>query len=303
VSEAAAGGRAVVYLDVPLGIEWAEFRDAVLALPRGGADRSLVVSALEALRPFDRLDGGEREQVAAALAAHQWIVGTLPLLPESGAPLVRRTGWTYVVRADATGVDSAVLAVLAAVAEAGSRPGGRRTWERVGTDDRGRTRWRLECVEPSYGRRVPATVLEANVDDMPAEVWTHVQERLFRVGARDVWFTPIGMKKSRPAVMVSVLSDPDTADAVAAVLFEETTTLGLRRWSVETDVLDRRIDNVTTPYGAIPVKVGLLAGRARSAHPEYEAVADAARRFGVPFRTVYDAAVSAWQRQQSGESE
>ena len=135
------------------------------------------------------------------------------------------------------------------------------------------------------------TVLEANLDDMPPEHFALALERCLEAGALDVWFTPIQMKKSRPAVMLSVLAEPEDAERIAEVIFENTTTFGLRQGRMSRRCLPRRHETVATPYGPIRVKIATLPSGRETVSPEYEDCLEAARREGVGVRHVYDAAV------------
>jgi uncharacterized protein (TIGR00299 family) protein len=135
--------------------------------------------------------------------------------------------------------------------------------------------------------------LEANLDDMNPELCEHVADRLFAAGALDVWWTPVTMKKSRPAFVLTVLASASRLDSIADLVLTETTTLGVRHDVVDRRVLDRRVDRVDTPYGNIAVKVGLLSGRVVNVAPEYESCRKAATDRGVPLKEVYAAAAAA----------
>lgn len=98
------------------------------------------------------------------------------------------------------------------------------------------------------------SVLEANIDDSTAEVLGFAMERLFHAGALDVTLEPVFMKKNRPGTKVSVIAAPDQADALAAVLFRETSTLGIRMYSAERRVQARTLHEVETSLGTVRVK-------------------------------------------------
>ena len=142
--------------------------------------------------------------------------------------------------------------------------------------------------------RDQAVLVEANIDDMNPEIYGYLFDRLLAAGALDVYTTPVQMKKGRPGTLLSVLVDEDQLDAVRDIVFAETTTIGLRLHRVERCKLDRRIDTVDTPYGAIRVKTAAFDGRQRRA-PEYEDCARQARQHEVPIQVVYDAARVACQ--------
>ena len=115
------------------------------------------------------------------------------------------------------------------------------------------------------------SLLETNVDDVTGEVLGYVQERLFEAGARDVWITPVQMKKSRPGSMLSALVDSARADAAARLILRETSTLGVRVRAVERYEAEREVVEVDTSLGRVPVKVKRLDGRPVQVSPEYEA--------------------------------
>ena len=148
------------------------------------------------------------------------------------------------------------------------------------------------------------TLLETNLDDMNPELFEHLMERLLAAGALDVFYTPIVMKKSRPATLVSVLAEPDKVDALSAVLFRETTTLGLRVKEVGRRCLERRWTEADTPFGRVRVKLGLLGADIVTAAPEYEDCRRVANERGVPLKLVYEAAQAAIRRSggQGGET-
>lgn len=110
------------------------------------------------------------------------------------------------------------------------------------------------------------TVLEANIDDTTPQVLGYAMDRLFKAGALDVTLQPLVMKKQRPGVLLRVLANPGDQEKLAAIVFKETTTFGLRLYPVERRVEDRRHVEVETPYGKVRVKVAANGTWA----PEYE---------------------------------
>ncbi len=136
----------------------------------------------------------------------------------------------------------------------------------------------------------------ANLDDMNPELCDHVAERLFDAGALDVWWTPVLMKKSRPAVVLGVLGPDATREDLIGVILAETTTLGVRHHPVSRTALDRRSVVVDTGYGPISVKIGERDGRIMNAAPEHDSCRAAARAHGVPLKEVYAAAMAAFRR-------
>jgi uncharacterized protein (TIGR00299 family) protein len=139
-------------------------------------------------------------------------------------------------------------------------------------------------------------MLETNVDDMSPQVFGHVMERAFELGALDCYFTPIQMKKNRPGVLLSVLCGEPERETMLDLLFSETTTLGIRSYEVERRALERRTVRVETQYGPIDVKVAQLNGHIVKEMPEYEQCRQAARDANVPLRIVEDAARSAFAK-------
>lgn len=139
-------------------------------------------------------------------------------------------------------------------------------------------------------------LIETNLDNAPGELVGYLCERLFAAGALDVYSTPILMKKSRPAVKISVLVPPSLRPAVESLLLRETPTFGIRRVLMERSKLSRRQVTVRTSYGPIRCKVGTLNGKTLKASPEYEDVRAAAERHGVPFLKIQEAALRAFQK-------
>jgi uncharacterized protein (TIGR00299 family) protein len=136
-------------------------------------------------------------------------------------------------------------------------------------------------------------LLAANIDDMTPEALAYALERLFAAGALDAWFTPITMKKSRPAVQVSAICRESDRLAITATLLKETTTFGVRALPITREKTNRRWETVTTQWGPVRVKIKEWEGAVLDAVPEYEQVAALARAAEVPFREVYAAAAEA----------
>jgi hypothetical protein len=137
--------------------------------------------------------------------------------------------------------------------------------------------------------------IDANLDDMSPELCAPAAEAVFAAGALDVWWTPITMKKGRPAFVVSALADAAHRDAVISAILRETTTIGVRYAPRERVVLERATVTVETRYGAIPIKVAREGDAVRNVAPEYEACVAAARAHGVPVKSVFAAALAAYE--------
>jgi uncharacterized protein (TIGR00299 family) protein len=152
-----------------------------------------------------------------------------------------------------------------------------------------------DALEPARaGERV--IVLETEIDDMSPQFYGPLVEKLLGAGALDAYLTPIVMKKGRPGVLVTALAPPEGSAAVETLLFQETTTLGVRRWECERTCLDRDFVTVETAYGAIRIKRALREGRTLNAQPEFEDCECAAGAKGVPTKEVWVAALAAFRQ-------
>lgn len=137
------------------------------------------------------------------------------------------------------------------------------------------------------------SVIEANIDDATPELLGHAMDRLLEAGALDVTLEPVYMKKQRPGVRLSVIADPAAQERLAALLFEETTTLGVRFWQAERRVLPRSHAEIETPFGRVRMKVS-PAGSA----PEFEDCRRLAAETGKPLKEIYAAAIAAYRNSQ-----
>lgn len=142
-------------------------------------------------------------------------------------------------------------------------------------------------------------VIETSVDDMSPELYGYLVERALAAGALDISCAAIGMKKNRPGLEIRLLARPEQAEALADLVFAETTTLGLRISTAERRVLERESVTVETPYGAIRVKVGRHNGQVVNAAPEFEDCRRAALERGVPLKQVMQAAQASFERRRS----
>lgn len=133
-------------------------------------------------------------------------------------------------------------------------------------------------------------VLETNLDDLPGELVGYTTGKLMDSGALDAFVTPIYMKKNRPGVMLSVLGTEASLAELEAIIFRETTTLGVRRYPVSRHKLRRRAAVVETPLGPVRGKLGWLGDRPPTFSPEFDDCARLAADQGVPLRDVYQMA-------------
>ena len=145
------------------------------------------------------------------------------------------------------------------------------------------------------------SVLEANLDDMSPQLYGYFMEQALAAGALDVTCSAVQMKKNRPGVTVSVLCAPERSEALAQLLFEQTTTLGVRIHEARRKCLEREMVNVETEYGTIRIKVGKHEGRVLNVAPEFEDCQRCAAKKSVPLKQVMLAAQLAYL-QQTGKA-
>ena len=222
------------------------------------------------------------------------VPATLEILSEAGAPTRPSEATTELV----TPTGAAILSELAefrrpalSVQRAGYGFGSKELpWVNA-------IRVWLGELDAGEGQGTYDTVVElaCNLDDATGEQLGYTMERLLDAGALDVWFTPIQMKKNRPATMLSVLVRPEQQDAINRLLLTETSTLGVRRqvWQRETAQRERVV--VSTPWGNVHLKQKIIDGQIVGAAPEYEDCATLARDAGVPLARVYEAALAGSQ--------
>ena len=138
--------------------------------------------------------------------------------------------------------------------------------------------------------------IETNLDDLSPQTYEYIMEQLFQVGAVDVVLAPVVMKKNRPGILLSCLATENRTDAVIEVLFQETTTLGVRLHEVRRRVLTRRFVPVRTHGGVVRMKVAEVGAGWEKAAPEYEDCKAIAQRTGYPLKTVMEEALMAYRR-------
>lgn len=216
--------------------------------------------------------------------------GLYPNPPPATAQML--LGWaTRAVDVDGELVTPTAAAILTTLARPG-RPD--LVLERIGYGA-GRSDFTIPNVTrviigTTVGARAPVdgddvVVVETNIDDMSPQHYELAIERLFAAGARDVWLTPIVMKKGRPAITLAALAAPSDEDAVAHAMLRETTTIGVRVRTERRHVLSREMSTVSTPYGAVRVKRSGTNGTAR-ARAEYDDLLRIARERGLPLPEV-----------------
>ena len=138
-------------------------------------------------------------------------------------------------------------------------------------------------------------ILEANIDDMNPELYDYVFDRLFAAGARDVFLSPIQMKKNRPGTLLRVIAEPALREKLAGIVFRETTTIGLRTYPVHRLVLKRSTARVKTRFGTVKIKIIEEPDGTKRATPEYEDLRRIAAAKKIPLKILYDEVVRSFK--------
>ncbi|OAB58418.1 hypothetical protein AY599_22970, partial [Leptolyngbya valderiana BDU 20041] len=158
--------------------------------------------------------------------------------------------------------------------------------------------WIGEDTQPSASDRV--CVLETQLDDISPQAIGYVFDKLFDIGALDVFTQPVGMKKNRPGVLLTVICSPDKQTDCEAVLFRETTTLGIRHSFQERSILSREFRSITLFDSEVRVKIARDAkGNVINVQPEYEDVAKVARKQKLSWQEVHRLALQQWQQEKA----
>ena len=135
-------------------------------------------------------------------------------------------------------------------------------------------------------------MIETNIDDMNPEIYDSVMESLFKSHAIDVYFSPILMKKNRPATKISVLSESSNREALSKILLTETSSFGVRFHEVDRIILDREVLKLKTSFGDIKIKIGRMDGNTVQVSPEFEDCKNAARKNKLPVKNVYESVLA-----------
>ena len=154
--------------------------------------------------------------------------------------------------------------------------------------------------QPSRGARERDTVLqvETNLDDVNPQTYEYVMEQLFTRGALDVTLTPVIMKRGRPGIVLTCLAAPAQLDQMLDVIFQETTTLGVRVREVTRQILPRRFSSVKVRGGIVRMKIADVSEAAAKAAPEYLDCKRIAERTGRPVKDVLEDAALAYAKQR-----
>ncbi len=147
------------------------------------------------------------------------------------------------------------------------------------------------------------SVLETQIDDLNPQAIGFLYDALFDVGALDVFTQAIGMKKSRPGILLTVICNPEKCDRIQEVLFRETTTLGIRTSIQERTTLKREIQKIETEFGTVNVKIAWQGEEINKTitniQPEYEDCAELARKHNIPWREIQRITLQTWHQQNS----
>ncbi len=162
------------------------------------------------------------------------------------------------------------------------------------TRKEGENFWSQIRPKPATTATEEIVVLETQIDDLSPQGVAYTLEQLFAVGAVDVFTQPVTMKKSRLGVLLTVICHPHHQAACETVLFRETTTLGIRSSRQNRRILNREMQQVKTPYGAVKMKVAFSENAVINVHPEYEDCAQLARQNQVSWLSVHRSALQAW---------
>jgi len=152
--------------------------------------------------------------------------------------------------------------------------------------------FRGERAEGASGDRV--VQIECEIDDMSPQLFGPLMDLLTEAGALDVFYSAVQMKKNRPGTLVTVLAAPNLREAITAILFSHSTTIGVRYQEMQRDTLDREIRSIETPIGSVRFKVATRGGRVLNAAPEFEDCARIAAERGLPIKEVQAIATRAW---------
>lgn len=156
---------------------------------------------------------------------------------------------------------------------------GKRTYERPSI-------LRAMLIEDESENKDVIVKLESNVDDCSGEALGYVMERLLKAGARDAHYTPVFMKKNRPAYQLNVICSEEDVSKLEDIIFEETTTIGIRKQKMERSILKREIKKIQTSLGEVVIKVCELSSGIR-VYPEYDSVIEVCKNQNKSYQDVY----------------
>lgn len=240
-----------------------------------------VVNIAQACRLPLHLTETEGELVTPTGAAIAAAVRTGKQLPESF--VIKKTG----IGAGKRTYDRPSLLRAMLIEPADARPGDRKDQSGSGQVPAGGY-GNTAAIDKSDACNDRVCRLETNIDDCTGENLGYVMERLFEAGARDVHYTPVFMKKNRPAYQLNVICSRELAPEMENIIFRETTTIGIRRIEMERTVLERFAETVQTSLGEAEVKVCTLPDGEKRCYPEYASAKRLAGENGISFRDAFE---------------
>jgi pyridinium-3,5-bisthiocarboxylic acid mononucleotide nickel chelatase len=137
-------------------------------------------------------------------------------------------------------------------------------------------------------------VIECEIDDMNPQIFGALMDRLHAAGALDVFYAAVQMKKNRPGTMMTIVAPPANREKLVNLVFQETTTIGVRFTEMSRECLERETVIVETPLGAVRFKVARRDGRVFNAQPEFDDVSRLAAEHSRPIKEVQALAAKAW---------
>jgi len=158
---------------------------------------------------------------------------------------------------------------------------------------------RVMIGEDGGGAEQAVVVIEAEIDDMNPQIFGVLMDRLLAEGALDVFYTAIQMKKSRPGTLLTIVAPPDARERLTAVVFRESTTIGVRYREMQRECLDREIVTVETPLGQVRFKVARRDGEILNASPEFDDCVRLATTHGRPVKDIQALAMRAFADRQA----
>ena len=144
-------------------------------------------------------------------------------------------------------------------------------------------------------------LMETNLDDISPEILGFVMEKSFEMGALDCWFTPIQMKKNRPATMVSILCEIEDKEKFSELLYTQTTTLGVRIREIERECLPRETIKIQTEFGKIDIKIARLNGKIVNIKPEYEQIREIAVKSNLSIKEIEEKVTQTFKTKTEGK--
>jgi hypothetical protein len=141
-----------------------------------------------------------------------------------------------------------------------------------------------------------ALMIQCNIDDMNPEFFEYISEKLFIVGASDVFLTNILMKKGRPGIILNIICEKELSDAISKVLFTESTTLGIRSFPFRKNTLVRKIETINTKYGPVTVKRSFYKDNEVACKPEFDECKKIAATTGLPVKEIYNNVIAEIER-------